>query len=620
MIIGRLLLICFCILSVAYVQAQSTDLAINDTGSIEDIVKSLQGPSVEIFNITYSGDFKNKPVGAFNDVIGLLDINSGLIMTSGSAKVAIGPNNKADAGTTTNSNKKNDPNLELLVPNEDLYDLVVIEFDISVTNTVLSFNYLFGSEEYPEFEREYNDVFGFFISGPGITGIKNLAVLSNGAPVSVKSINSFRNSNFFVPNGTGSNPAKDFYLQYDGFTKKLTAQTQVIPCQTYHVKLAIADARDELLDSGVFIEKGSFTSSSNLDINVTFEHEEFDYAVEGCNKGYFIIKKDLQWLTLNNPVMLEYRLSGTSTNGIDYTSIAGNTITIPANEESIKMEIDALVDGIAEGSENVRLDIILRCGISIVATASADMIIKDEIEYSISSRVCKYVLMPINTQASNRWTFTWAQNTALSCTNCPSPSVNLSADNQFPVEVRDNISGCKTTTEAVVTIQQIEARFDYTKDKNYTFSDVSFQNLSVGADAYEWDFGDGQTSDAFEPDHTYIQSEALAPVTYKIVLKASALEGMCSAEYDTTVTVEPFFMPNVITPNDDALNDYFTVKGIEPGVWKLQIYNRWGTLVFKSDAYRNDWAGHDIASGVYYYKLINPPGDRELKGWIHVLK
>jgi gliding motility-associated-like protein len=632
-------LICIVGLSLLFTPslAQSGKFKVDTSGAIEDIVKSLEGPNVEIdYNsIIISGNFENGPAGKFEDVLGLTDIKKGLIMTCGKASLIIGPNNSSRKGFPESISATNlgfDSDLESVVPGEDFYDLITIEFDITVKNTVLSFNYIFGSEEYPEYERQYNDVFGFFISGPGINGVKNLAVTGSNIPVSVKSINSSTNSQFFVSNGDGSNPAKDFYLQYDGFTKKLTAQTEVVPCGTYHIKLAISDARDNILDSGVLIEEGSFTSTSKLDIDLEFEYPEYQYAVESCNKGYFVIKKNLNWINASEAVTLDYTLTGTATLGAlnDYTSDKFNSttgsITIPANAESTKAEIVALPDALVEGTETVILTLTLICDGNVIATASKTMLIKDAIEYPIDSKVCKDVLMPINTDADDRYTFTWADNPELvfegSCTkpSCTSPSVNLSTDMTFDVHVKDNVSGCEADTEANVTVNAVDAYFKYFKNNNYTSADAFFDNLSTGADTYSWDFGDGTSASDFEPVHTYKAGESLDPVTYKITLNVSALDGLCKDEYDTTIVINPFYVPNVITPNNDDANQQFVVKGIEDGNWDMKIYNRWGVLVFHSPRYKNDWEGENVSSGVYYFKLTNQPADRIYKGWVHVIK
>src|SRR5690606_8418105 len=101
-----------------------------------------------------------------------------------------------------------------------------------------------------------NDVFGFFISGPGITGDpgignqKNIALIpGTNQAVAINNVNNGSNSIFFHDNAGGQ------HLQYDGITRGLSAFSVVQPCQTYHLKLVVADASDRKFDSGVFIAK-----------------------------------------------------------------------------------------------------------------------------------------------------------------------------------------------------------------------------------------------------------------------------------------------------------------------------------------------------------------------------
>lgn len=125
-----------------------------------------------------------------------------------------------------------------------------------------SFNvaFVFGSEEYPEWVTgAYNDGFGIFVSGPNPLGGNytnyNMARLPNGQLVSIDNVNSNFNSGYFNINNTG-------VMQYDGYTDGLTAQLSVIPCSTYHIKIIIADAGDEVFDSGIFLGAGSFSCST----------------------------------------------------------------------------------------------------------------------------------------------------------------------------------------------------------------------------------------------------------------------------------------------------------------------------------------------------------------------
>ena len=125
-----------------------------------------------------------------------------------------------------------------------------------------SFNvaFVFGSEEYPEWVTgAYNDGFGIFVSGPNPLGGNytnyNMARLPNGQLVSIDNVNSNFNSGYFNINNTS-------VMQYDGYTDGLTAQLSVIPCSTYHIKIIIADAGDEVFDSGIFLGAGSFSCST----------------------------------------------------------------------------------------------------------------------------------------------------------------------------------------------------------------------------------------------------------------------------------------------------------------------------------------------------------------------
>ena len=83
-----------------------------------------------------------------------------------------------------------------------------------------------------------------------------------------------------------------------------------------------------------------------------------------------------------------------------------------------------------------------------------------------------------------------------------------------------------------------------------------------------------------------------------------------------------FFIPNVITPNGDGKNDKFVVKGLDlyPGS-RLEIYNRWGNQVYRSDNYNNNWAGEGLSAGIYYYVLrVNMAGGPQLyKGYVELI-
>jgi gliding motility-associated-like protein len=141
------------------------------------------------------------------------------------------------------------------------------------------------------------------------------------------------------------------HIQYDGITTVLTAWLKVIPCVTYHLKLAIADAGDGILDSGVFLEANSFISN-NIQISSYTTHPGIDsVAVEGCNSA--VIKFKLPSITGTDRTVY-YSIGGGATNGTDYVQIP-NSIIIPAGTDSALLYIHPIMDSITEGIETVRI-------------------------------------------------------------------------------------------------------------------------------------------------------------------------------------------------------------------------------------------------------------------------
>jgi len=153
-------------------------------------------------------------------------------------------------------------------------DATILEFDFTSTSDSIEFNYVFSSEEYNEFvDLGYSDLFGFFISGPNIVGQQNIALVpGTNTPVSIDSINNGNSPVGTVPTGPCMNC--QYYndntfgtvLEYDGYTTVLTAKAGVIPCETYHINLVIADVGDGVYDSNVFLEGGSFKSTGIFEV------------------------------------------------------------------------------------------------------------------------------------------------------------------------------------------------------------------------------------------------------------------------------------------------------------------------------------------------------------------
>lgn len=226
-------------------------LSVTQNGNGTDLVNTILGGGISVSNITYTGAAAAS--GTFSDGIASgIGIDSGILLTSGAATNAVGPNN-SDSATGANG-LGGDADLTSLIPGYSTYDATVLEFDFTSAGGDLFFNYVFASEEYNEWvNSSFNDVFGFFLDGTNIALIPGTST-----PVSINNVNGGSNSAFYN-NNDPSDGGPFFDNQYDGLTDVFTASALGLSAGTHHIKLAIADAGDTVLDSGVFIQGGSFS-------------------------------------------------------------------------------------------------------------------------------------------------------------------------------------------------------------------------------------------------------------------------------------------------------------------------------------------------------------------------
>jgi gliding motility-associated-like protein len=309
---------------------------------VEDILVS---GCLEAFNVTYNGDPIS--VGYFNGAIGSSGFNEGIVLSSGDAVEAAGPDDATSEGTSTSGGS--DADLQDLIPTHTVNDAAILEFDFIPASDSLQFEYIFGSEEFPEFANSsFNDVFGFFLSGPGITGPYsnnsiNIALLPNGTPVTIDNV--YNNPLYYVGSTSGSGGDGLAYsddIEYDGASIPLTAEADVTACETYHIKLAIGDAGDSSYDSGVFFKAGSFTSGQEYEVNAFNPWYQTDEMYEGCVMNVTFNRLDPSTIDEVIPVPIE--VTGDASMGQDFSSIP-DTFYIPANQMSDTLFIEAFIDG-----------------------------------------------------------------------------------------------------------------------------------------------------------------------------------------------------------------------------------------------------------------------------------
>ncbi|MFP4662792.1 MAG: choice-of-anchor L domain-containing protein [Bacteroidales bacterium] len=343
---------------------------------VEDVLIS---GCLEAFNVTYNGDPIS--VGYFDGSIGTSGFDEGIVLTSGDAEEAAGPDDATSEGTISTGGS--DADLQALIPSHSVNDAAILEFDFMPASDTLQFEYIFGSEEFPEFANSsYNDVFGFFLSGPGITGpysnnAINIALLPNGSPVTIDNV--YNNPTYYVGSTSGSGGdglAYDDDIEYDGATIPLTAEADVTACETYHIKLAIGDAGDSSWDSGVFFKAGSFASGQQYTVNAFNPWYQTDEVYEGCTVNVVFDRLDVSSLDEAIPVPIE--VTGDATMGTDYSPIP-DTFYIPAGEMSDTLFIEAYTDDIADNGELINFTFDDGCPCDVTSTTYTIEIL-DELE------------------------------------------------------------------------------------------------------------------------------------------------------------------------------------------------------------------------------------------------
>jgi gliding motility-associated-like protein len=369
----------------------SAQITIDNTLTPEELVQQvLLGTGVTVSNITFNGNIANAGnvqtnAGQFGgtSIVGLTD---GLILSCGNIAEAVGPNTQAGASDNTGVNDyTTDPDLNALqTGGAAVHDGGVIEFDFVPQGDTISFQYAFASEEYPEFAppsfSSYNDAFGFFLTGSNPAGgayaSQNIALLPDGITiVSIDNVNPQDNSGFYQDNAGGAD------LEYDGLTTLLTAKAAVECGETYHIKLAISDAGDNVYNSAVFIEANSF-SSSIVQVSVATVTGDTT-LVEGCGAAEIVFTRPEG--AIGEADTISFDIDGMAVNGDDFALI-DTFIIFPVGVDTIILALDPLVDGETEPAESVTITAytINSCGDTIATSGTVYIIDEPDIQIALT--------------------------------------------------------------------------------------------------------------------------------------------------------------------------------------------------------------------------------------------
>ncbi|MFN7325181.1 MAG: choice-of-anchor L domain-containing protein [Chitinophagales bacterium] len=317
----------------------NAQLFVDTSYTVEQMVFGFfNNNGVSISNLNYTG--APAALAFFEGSQSNIGLNAGLLITTGNAENAIGPNDTESS--TGNLQVPGSSYLDALIPGYTTLDAAVIELDLVPTTDTLCFRYVFASEEYQEYVgTSFNDIFAFFIEGPGYStsdsiyvqpstyisfdscvicvdtflvqtdtfcyfdstlmqlicneysdtllvwcytdpncepdtitypgywyqspGGTNIAQIpTTNLPVAINNLNQFAYAQYYNSNAGG------LTVQYDGFTVPLWAKAVVTPGESYHIRIAIADAGDAAFDSGVFLSIESIGGDSLLPVEPAF--------------------------------------------------------------------------------------------------------------------------------------------------------------------------------------------------------------------------------------------------------------------------------------------------------------------------------------------------------------
>lgn len=297
----------FAILYMGMPSHLSAQAQITDNVSLEMLVNEvLLGGNLNATNITFNGvaaeSVESNQFGSFEIVNSAFPFAQGAILATASVTHFTG------GPPLQTENLQDDPDLITLTGagqwGNEFFNCAILEFDIVAVSDALLIDYAFASNEYLAYTcSSYNDVFGLFVSGPGISGpflnnATNIAVIPGTTiPISVNSVNSGQASIIFDDyDCVDINPnyqADSIYfinnypplvnsITAQGHTHLLTATTTLIPESVYHVKFAVANARNPGNQSAVFIRKGSVSSESGLNLlEISADPNNIEIAPEG---------------------------------------------------------------------------------------------------------------------------------------------------------------------------------------------------------------------------------------------------------------------------------------------------------------------------------------------------
>ncbi|MGP8217582.1 MAG: gliding motility-associated C-terminal domain-containing protein [Bacteroidia bacterium] len=260
---------------------------------------------------------------------------------------------------------------------------------------------------------------------------------------------------------------------------------------------------------------------------------------------------------------------------------------------------NATATGLTAGIDSISIEYLANgCTKWIFDTITQPPALKDTVKYTVE---CENKVIAVDSAWGGvpPYTYSWSPSGG-------SGTTATIASGSFTITVTDS-NGCEAvnnyiapTTQPVADFIPVPDTISSSTSSSYNDS-IKFVNTSTGAISWYWTFGDGSSSIDSFPSHEYLYGG-----TYVVYLKVTNSIGCVDSIAKDIYVKEGVTVPNVFTPNGDGINDVFHVDSYGMENFKIDIYDRWGILVFEGTGPNNDWTGRNMAgetvpAGTYYY-------------------
>lgn len=565
---------------------------------VEDIL--INSPCANVFNVSVSGgNFASgeKSYGFFDATGTGFPFENGIILSTGKINNSPGPNSYlSDDGGSMGWN--GDPDLNQALGLSNSFNATILEFDFIPLGNHISFDYIFSSEQYlsspTSGQCNFTDGFAFLLKEASATTYDNLAVIP-GTNIPVK-VNTVRGPGTICPpaNATYFDAFNDdnHPTNYNGQTVVLTAQADVIPGQTYHIKLVIADEGNYRYDSAIFLGGGSF----NFGIDIG----------------------DDRLIADGNP------LCPSETLVVDATQTGATGYQWFQNDIALIGETNSTYTVISEGEYSVKINYETLCQTTgnITIEYATDLIVNEDTFYlcdaddnqdGIMTFDLSTITPDLFTNLPSSYTVSFFESTS-STIALPTIYTNTTAYNQ-PVFARImNIQGCYSDYPVNLVIKTFN---EIVTDEEVGLCETSsiILNAGSGFSSYTWNTTPVETTQSITVD---------TPGTYIVTLTNS---NNCSKTKTFTVTTSGIATINDVIINDFSDNNTITVDYSGLGVYEFSLdgTNYQSSAIFNNlnegeyTVFVRDTKGCGEVSKTFYIldypKFFTPNGDGTNDFW-----